>query len=722
MGFAAATLHLALEGVLHATPDNRFTLEEVPPAVSSGEVEPALRQSPHLDLDGIARAHAAATTAAYCWNVSDDSITWSSNASEVLQCDVRSITSGRRFADFLDSNNITSRYDTVVGAGHRDALRDGVAFEIEYSFRPAGRGSPQAVWVEDCGRWYGTADQGPAVVYGTMRVVNQRHIRDQELNFLANRDNLTGMMNRGRMMKTLDEAITVARAEKGACAFAILAVNNLGTMNETYGYEVADEVISAIAEKLRKVMRVGDAIARYSRSKFGIILNGCGPAELPAALERFMRATRDNVIETPLGPVWAMLSVGAVNLPGSGSNATTAAACAEEALAEALAMPGDSQVIYQSDEFKSAQRLLNARCASEIVSCLRERRFILALQPVRDAATGEAAFHEALLRLRDSTGEIVTASHLVPVAENLGLIRLIDRAVTQMALSMLAQHPSARLSINLSATTVMDPRWNTQILDILASAPELSSRLIVEIPEAAALDGTSTASVFINALHKTGCAIAIDDFGAGLTTYRNLKSLPARIIKLDGSLCRNLGHAEGHGVYVKSMVELAHAHGAMVVAVRVETEQDAASLAALGVDLIQGNLLGEPSFDMPWEKAESSESLAFAETPSQLEALAPDDASLSLPVQREDAPESEATQEADAQSAVTVEEAAVAAAGDLAAAPDAAPEVASDGEPVLELDFDTNLKQLRELLQSLQSVIGERPASPDEPGDVAQAS
>ncbi len=658
---------------MDGTLDNRFSLDAV--IIPPPNVLDAAKPAPEpMALDAILRAHAAAGTAAYCWNVIDDTISWSGNAGEVLQCDVSIITTGRKFADFLDSSNVTSRYETVMGASHREARVDGVPFEIEYRLRPQGRQnqhSQQSLWVEDCGRWFGTAETGPALVYGTLRVIENRHIHDQEMNFLASSDDLTGMMNRGRMLKALDEAIAHARGEKTSCAFAILAVNNLDVMNDTYGYEVADEVIAAIAERLRKVMRIGDAIARYSRAKFGIILNGCGPDELAPTLERFMRAIRDNVIETSLGPIWALISIGAVNLPATADTAPTASACAEEALSEALQMPGDGFSVYESSDQKMAERLLNARCATEIVSCLRGDRFKLAFQPVCEAKTGEPAFHEALLRMQDSTGELVTAGHLVPVAEKLGLIRLIDRAVVQLALSTLASHPAATLSINLSATTVRDPRWNAQILDALTNAPELASRLIIEVTETAALADCPGTRAFLKDLKHAGCRISIDDFGAGLTSYRNLKELPVSVIKLYGSLCRKLDEDGGNGVYVRSMVELAHALGMKVVGEWVESREEAEALAAIGVDFLQGNLVGEPSITEPWEKTEGEDLLQFE------------------------------------------------------VAPAAEPEREFEPEPaaaVTDADLDHQLQELKALLENLHSSFGVKDEAAEKPDDLAIAS
>jgi diguanylate cyclase (GGDEF)-like protein len=558
------------------------------------------RRTAHLDAGRMARALGSADQATYHWDIATDRITWSSNVRDLLGLDANQLATGRQFAAYLDSENFTSRYDTVLRSSKRDGGA-GVKYEIEYRFLPLGKHQDHAIWIEDSGCWFGNTEHGPREAYGTMRLANERHQRDQELQYLSNCDPLTGMMNRARMADALGEAISVATTNKNPCAFAIVAVNNLDVMNEAYGYEVADEVIVALGQRLRHVMRVGDGIARYSGSKFGVILNGCKPDELNAALERFMRAVRDSVIETKMGPVWALLSIGAISLPALGNNAQTAIAHAEEALSEAFRLPGDGYVVYTSSEERRARRLLNARCATEIVSCLRDGLFKLAFQPIIDIKSGEVIMHEALLRMADTTGALITAGHLVPIAERLGLIRLIDRAVLQLALQTLQSYPDAKLSVNISATTVVDPRWNAQLLEMIAAAPEPASRLVLEITETASLADITTSNAFATSLRDLGCGVALDDFGAGYTSYRNLKELPLSHIKLDGSFCTNLASGGDNHVFVKSMVDLSHAFGLLVIAEWVETEADAQILQSLGVDCLQGNLFGEPSIAAPWD-------------------------------------------------------------------------------------------------------------------------
>jgi diguanylate cyclase (GGDEF)-like protein len=555
--------------------------------------------------ENIERAIKAASEAAYSWSIASDEIAWSENTPDILGCPVENVKSGKLFANLLDIDNITSRYETIMNSQLRDGGQ-GVPYRIEYMFRCEGRGSAKSVWVEDQGRWFAGANGQPLEAFGTIRRIDERHRRDQQLNFLGNCDPLTGMMNRGRMTEALNEAISVATKEKRSCSFAIAAVNNLSVMNEAYGFEVADEVIVELGRRLRKVMRAGDGIARFSGGKFGVILNECTHDELRTALDRFLSIVRDSVIETKHGPVWAMLSIGAVSLPVHASDATAATARAEEALSEATRQPSDGYVIYKPSEQRSTERALNARCATEIVQCLKEERFKLAYQPIVSASTGQVAMHEALLRMTDSsTGDLITAGHLVPISENLGLVRLIDRAVMQMIVKTLNTHPDAQLSMNVSGTTAMDPRWHSQLLEILTANNDVAARLTVEITETVALSNIPSTRQFVESLRKLGASVAIDDFGSGFTSFRNLRDLPVNIIKLDGSFCQDLRNSNENEYIVRSLIDLAGKFKIKTVAEWVQQPEDAEALRSWGVDYLQGNLFGPASMDIPWKAEET---------------------------------------------------------------------------------------------------------------------
>ncbi len=596
---------------------------DAPPVQSPASSVNAIAKARDLEeLERIRRAVLAVGDAAYHWDITTDKMVWSSNVSDVIPTtDPMQIKTGRSYADLLDASNLTSRYDTVMRSAPRDP-GDGVPFSIEYLIHPTSHVGQQSLWIEDCGRWYCGQDGKPAEVFGIVRQIDDRHERDQQLQFMGNCDPLTGMMNRGRLSEALAETMAKAEDENTSCAFLIVVINNLAVVNDAYGFDIADEVIVSVGHRLKRVVRTGDMIGRYSGAKFGVILSDCTEGEVKIAAERFLSVARDNVFETERGPVWAMLSIGGIVLPKFAGDANAAMANAEEALAEAKRQPSDAYVPYRPSAERISVRSLNARCAAEIVSSLKNNRFTLAYQPIVDARTGEIAMHEALLRMRCEDGDTVAAHHLIPIAEKLGLVRMIDRAVARLAVDTLALNPELSISVNISGITATDRRWFSQLTAILSETPGISDRIVVEITESVALQDLGETIRFTRELRQLGCRVAIDDFGAGYTSFKNLRELDIDIVKIDGSFCEHLTQNRDNQYFVRSLIDLAKKFELQTVAEWVRSEEDADLLRSWGIDYMQGNLFGEVVTDVTWELPERD---GADNEPEQVEAF---DASL----------------------------------------------------------------------------------------------
>ena len=548
----------------------------------------------------IPRAINAVGEAVYHWDIATDTLTWSSNAAKVLGVnDEEKLRTGRAFASLLDRENITSRYDTVMRSSKVDA-GEGVPFSIEYMIRPWGQDRDEKAWVEDAGRWFAHDGERPREVFGIIRRIDERYKNDQKLHYQGSYDPLTGLMNRASMGEALDEAILASEMRNTSCAFMIASVDNISVIADAYGYDIAEEVITRVGKRLKRVARAGDAVARYSESKFGLILHDCREEDLEIAAERFLSVANEHVIETTGGPVWAMLSVGAAILPLHAHEHNAAIACAEEALAEAMRMPMSASVIYKPAPDRISQRTINARCAAEIVDSLKQDRFTLAFQPIVDARSGEPVMHESLLRMQDNSGDIIAAAHLIPIAEKLGLIRLIDLNVMELVVETLRNNEDACLTMNVSGVTAADPGWFDRLIRLLAGNPQVTSRLVVEITETVVLNELDETMRFIAGLRAMGCKVAIDDFGSGYTSYRNLKMLDVDLIKLDGVFCDKLAENPDNQYFVRSIADLANNLDLKIIAEWVQTEEDAALLRDWGVHYFQGHLFGAARIDHPW--------------------------------------------------------------------------------------------------------------------------
>ena len=248
------------------------------------------------------------------------------------------------------------------------------------------------------------------------------------------------------------------------------------------------------------------------------------------------------------------------------------------------------------------------RAAERIQAALREDRFVFAYQPIvvaaRDGTAGAVSHYECLLRLIDENGQIQAAGAFMPVVEEMGLIRQIDRRVLDMAVGELKRNPTVTLAVNVSAYTAGDRTWLAQIEELLKDRRDLAERLIVEITETVALRDVEESARFVQAVRALGCKVALDDFGAGFTSFRNLRALAVDEVKIDGSYVKNLPDSPDNQVFVRSMVGLARGLKLRTVAECVETEAEARALSAQGVDMFQGYFFGRPNVNPDWRRAD----------------------------------------------------------------------------------------------------------------------
>ncbi len=543
---------------------------------------------------------AAAGDAAYIWNLSTDELRWSANAPLVLGVkSLAEIGSGRVFASVLDSSSPANRYDVIIGSSERDA-GSGVAYELCYALRLPGREQP--VWIEDNGRWFAGADGKPSRAAGVVRVITERYLREQRLAELSCVDALTGQMNRDKLCKVLDEMIERAVRMRGSVGLLLIGIDDLSRINRSYGFDIADQAIRAVAERLFARKRGSDSLARFSDTKFGIVLNDCSPDDLAVAATRFVNAVRETPIETPAGPLTISVTAGGVIAPRHARDLHETICTAQEALELAREAGRGSFRVYQPSIESEARRRENVRVTDLIVAALNDRRVKLAFQPIVRAGNREIAFKECLVRVTGPDGREVDAMTILTVAEKLDLVRLIDHRVMELAAEELRRDPDLVLSLNVSASTVHDPVW------LAAFAAEMrnniGARLIVEITESAAIRDVEAARRFVARVKGFGCRVAIDDFGAGYTSFRNLRRLGVDMVKIDGSFVANLETAPDDRVFVRALLELARELGLETVAEWVQSETAAATLVSWGCDYFQGALVGLA--EMPSRPIENS--------------------------------------------------------------------------------------------------------------------
>ena len=535
----------------------------------------------------------------YEWQIGSDAIVWGANAGAVLEVDdLATIASGHSFAQLVDLQpGQTARADAVMRAGTRDAGA-GVPYQVQYALRPSASSAPH--WIEDTGRWFAGPDGKPARAHGVVRVIDARHDQEARLAHLSRFDALTGEMNRWHMTEVLEAALEEAIKLRSSCGFLLVAIDNLGRINEAYGYDVADEVIAIVAKRIHTQMRGKDHLGRFSGNKFGIVLNNCTPDDMLIAADRLLLGVRDEVLQTAAGPVAVTVTIGGVTAPRHARNVREVLARAQDALDGAKLKRRGSFQAYRPSPERDAQRHENIRATEEIITALNARRIFLVYEPIVEIGARKPAFYECLMRVRRSDGTLLAVNEAVPLAERLGLVRLLDHRVLELVLEEVVRSPGLKASLNISAASTVDPDWWGALGAMLRTHSGLAERLTVEITETTAIQDIDETRGFVARVKDLGCRIAIDDFGAGYTSFRNLRKLGVDLVKIDGAFVQNLTRSEDDRAFVHTLIDLARRLGLETVAEWVQDEQAASILADWGCDYIQGALVGLASAERAW--------------------------------------------------------------------------------------------------------------------------
>lgn len=548
-------------------------------------------------MDGLERlrlAARAAGDAAFDWTIADDRIAWD-GALDVLalHSDPQRVTGGAVLRDWIGGAGC-ERLDAVL----RQTSHEDIYFEIEFEASSA-MGS---AWLELRGvRIPGPAGQAERLA-GMLRVTTDRKREAQRLTYLATRDELTGHLNRTTLRAELARTIDVAKAKNEQCAYLVASIDRLAMINEAYGFGAADEVIITVGERLASALRSSDLIGRIAGNKLGIILSRCTEAELTLVAERLRETVRSEVIATRRGAVAATISMGAVWLPSDASTGQEAMLRAEEGLDRARAAGRNGFWVYTRSPQRETGRLRLMAIADEVAEALKTGRLVFAYQPIVSAGDHRCVHHECLLRLKRADGTIVTAGQFVPAAEQLGLIRQVDRLALEMAVAELRAYPGISLAVNVSGTTAGDPSWLTSFFQYVRANDTVAHRIIVELTETAALNDFEEGTRFVSNLRDLGCKVAIDDFGAGFTSFRNLQMLRVDMVKIDGSFVRGLASSAENQIFVRTLVDLAKHFRLETVAEWVGSDEDADILKSFGVDYFQGYHFGEPVILPPWRR------------------------------------------------------------------------------------------------------------------------
>ncbi len=529
----------------------------------------------------------------YVWDIGTDRLNWGANLPETLgEMGKLDLSTGLAFGERIAAESVESRYDAIFKSESEDSGA-GVPYQVVYALAPPRDWGPSApVWVEDTGRWFAGEDGKPARAHGVVRVVTERHEMERRLALGSEIDPLTGVLNRAQLAEHVQRFLAHAERSRKPFAVLLVALENLFALNRTYGYDAGDEVIAALAKRLRENLRTCDIVARHAGNKFALVLDACDTEQTLSVARRLLDLVQRRPFETSAGVIPATVRIGGVIGPREGRAPYVLFQHAEEALDVARQRNSGRFVAYTASLAREDGRLRALQMADNIVSALNERRVELAFQPIVHAKSGAPAFHEALLRVRMPDGALISPGDILPVAEKAGLVRLLDRRVLDLAVEHLATRPDARLSVNCAMASIVDLDWPDHLAHILKLHPGVGARLTIEITETSLIEDFDTTRDVITACKRLGVKVAMDDFGAGHTSFRNLRDLAFDMVKIDGAFIQNVSTSADDRFFVRTLIDLARHLDLKIVAEWVEDEATAGILRDWGVDYFQGSLYG----------------------------------------------------------------------------------------------------------------------------------
>jgi diguanylate cyclase (GGDEF)-like protein len=411
----------------------------------------------------------------------------------------------------------------------------------------------------------------------------------------VNVDNLTGLPTRLFFEERMRTEAKRCDARRTRLAVLFIDLDGFKPVNDTFGHNCGDRVLSHVGRRLQALSRRTDAAARIGGDEFLMLMPNAGSAEAAAQMAQRVIETLCRPYKVEGREITIACSIGIAMYP-DGSAADKLIARADVAMYAAKRAGGSRHCFYTAAMDNDAQQ--NFDLVRDLRKAIAKNELELYFQPKMDARSGKVMAAEALLRWHHPELGLLLPDRFVPLAERTGLIGALGNWVIEAGCKQARQWRDnglrMRVAINLSAHQMRQDDIADRIADALKRHRIHPSLLTCEITETAAMEDTGATQETFRRLGELGTHLSIDDFGTGYSSLAYLRQLPAEELKIDRSFVMDLEHSADARAVVDAVVKLAHALGLKVVAEGVENQRQQQILAALGCDELQGFLFARP--------------------------------------------------------------------------------------------------------------------------------
>lgn len=416
-----------------------------------------------------------------------------------------------------------------------------------------------------------------------------------QLSYQATHDELTDILNRREFERRLRELLAALRQGSGGeHAVLYLDLDRFKIINDTSGHAAGDELIKQVSQLLQATLRERDIVGRLGGDEFGIMLTQCSHEDALRVAEKVRKAVVDLHFAWGVRSYRIGVSIGLVLLDSRSSSLKEVMKAADAACYMAKEKGRNRIHLYSDDDAELSVRQTEMEAVSRIRAALENDRFCLHLQTIAPLRGGRA-HAEVLVRMLDEQGGLVPPMAFIPAAERYDLMPLLDRWVIRHAFEALAQQAAGTSwAINLSGASVCDEGLLEFVLEQQRRTGVALEDVCFEITETVAVANLAQAATLIQDLQAQGARFALDDFGAGMSSFAYLKHLPVDYVKIDGSFIKGILHSPTERAMVESINQIAHVMGKQTIAEFVEDDAVLACLRAMGVDFAQGYGVGRP--------------------------------------------------------------------------------------------------------------------------------
>ncbi len=423
----------------------------------------------------------------------------------------------------------------------------------------------------------------------------------RQMSYQASHDALTGLVNRREFERRLHENIEIARTGTKRHVLCYLDLDRFKAVNDTSGHMAGDNMLREVAALVKDAVRDSDTVARLGGDEFAMLLVGCPLEKAIQIAEDVSTAIRDYRFVWKDKIFTIGVSIGLVEIGRESGGLEDVMQSADSACYVAKSQGHGHVHVYSSRDEAVARHRGEIQWLQRLQHALRDGRFVLFTQPIVAASSGtdHGPALEVLVRLAADDGTMIAPAEFLKAAERYRLMSLVDRWVVQTALAALGRGamrlPAGRsLSINISGQTLGDAQFLEFVVECLDRTGVVPQQLCFEVTEASVVANLDHARRFIGVLHGMGCQFALDDFGNGLGSFANLKTLQMDYLKIDGTYMRHLERDTVNQAMVSAMIKLARTLDFKVIAEQLEDQASLDAARRMGIDYMQGYVIARP--------------------------------------------------------------------------------------------------------------------------------